>query len=300
MNPMTAGAHPIYLRILRKIIRSGRRPGLGGAVGRWVGWNIGWPLYGGARLRIEDSTEAIQELALKFGAYEPNLAFIIGESLTAGDLFIDVGGNIGNHTLIAAQTGANVLTFEPLARLADRIEASLQLNGLSGRVNVLRHALGDKKGSGVLNIALRSDDGSHSLIEGVESLSMEHVSVPILPLDDVLNRLKVTPGFIKVDVEGYEARVLDGAKELLDCGCYPVWLVETADRLSDRIGETAASVVHRLTSRGYELWRVPDTGQVQKQTSPIAGELANYCAVHPKSKMRPQVLNALRKLETVS
>ena len=59
-------------------------------------------------------------------------------------------------------------------------------------------------------------------------------------------------------MEGYEARVLDGATKLLGSNRRPFVVLETADRLADQLGESARSVLRRLEALGDKLYRLDE------------------------------------------
>ncbi len=101
--------------------------------------------------------------------------------------------------------------------------------------------------------------------------------VKVVSLDAYAARGPCTPALIKVDVEGYEARVLDGATKLLGSNRRPFVVLETADRLADQLGESARSVLRRLEALGYKLYRLDEQFlRVEATTVATAGgELAD-------------------------
>jgi FkbM family methyltransferase len=285
-------------KIKRRLIRLGARPGLVGVPGRWLGRRRGWRMDCGARVIIDNPAEYIQSQILAHGAYEPLSAAILQSVLGPGRLFLDVGGNIGNHTLVAASTGARIHAFEPVPRLGDRLLANIRLNGWEDRLELFRCALGAEEGTVTLHEAEQWDDGSHSILEWDGARSRHSFPVPLTTLD--LHLAKTRPGPVaamKVDVEGYEARVIDGARSILDADAPPLWLLETGDRMANQIGESARSVLGRLADRGYEFWSVPEVGHVKKVVlKDISGDVVNYCCLHPRSTGRDAVLGTLRRL----
>jgi hypothetical protein len=100
---------------------------------------------------------------------------------------------------------------------------------------------------------------------------------------------------VKIDVEGYEARVLDGAAGILRSAQPPFVVIETADRLADTIGESARSVLGRLLRAGYRIWRIPDVGRSLEAVpeNKISPELNNYLAAHPTHSRFATVLRAV-------
>jgi FkbM family methyltransferase len=269
-------------RILRPLVKASSVPGLPGIVGRYCGQTLGWPLDFGYRLIIDDPTEWIQRTIIDSCTYEPSIGEIIAALLRPGDTFFDVGANIGYHTLAAAATGARVYAYEPVPRLRHRLASNLRLNGLEHRVTVSELALSNRNGDADFYLAKRLDDGSHSLIPGVPAQSVERITVRTIRLDDHLQASGTPqPTVVKIDVEGAEALVLDGAVALLDNVTPPVVIIETADRLADQIQETASSVLARLFQRGFQIFRIPEIGgHLQLVTADrVSGELANYVAV---------------------
>jgi FkbM family methyltransferase len=295
---LAANPSAVRDRVVRRLIRRASPRGFAGRVGQFVGRHVGWPMRRGGRIVIDDANEYIQQEVLAHGAYEPNLADLIAGILEPGDVFFDIGGNIGNHTIIAASTGADVSVFEPIPRLAARIRASLDLNSFAGHVMVVEKACGAESGFAVIHIAKGEDDGSHSLIPGVYAKNIQTLNVRVITLDEhVASSPCPPPILMKIDVEGYEARVLDGAHHLLRSATPPALIIETGDRLADQIGESAASVLGRLTQLGYELFRLPERGFVDPTpVSGITGKLNNYFCIPPGFRKRETALGVLERL----
>lgn len=126
----------------------------------------------------------------------------LARHLAAGDLFVDVGANIGAYTipLLAAVPGLRVVAFEPLERLRLRLLHNLALNGLAGWAEVRAEAVGPY---GSLTLYESGNAGRSSLIpfEG----GRVGQSVPVRPLAALL---PAAPAALKVDVEGFEDRAL--------------------------------------------------------------------------------------------
>lgn len=130
----------------------------------------------------------------------------------------DLGANFGSHTLFfaAVMKAQHVHSFEPQTRLAETIQETLRLNGLTN-VTVHNAAAGAKPGVARLKkeypensgmTEFRPGDGAHT--------------VPMLPLDDVVGDEHVTA--VKIDVEGMQMPVLRGMSKTIR-RCNPVlWL----------------------------------------------------------------------------
>ncbi|RAI03855.1 hypothetical protein DLJ53_05130 [Acuticoccus sediminis] len=133
---------------------------------------------------------------------EPYERDFLASQLGAGDLFVDIGANIGLYTvaLLAEVPGLSAVTFEPLDRLRERQVANLAANGLSGRARVSADAVGPE---GEMTLYESMNAGRSSLIAFEGARGSRKVNVR--PLAALLTR---PPTAIKIDVEGFEADAL--------------------------------------------------------------------------------------------
>lgn len=125
--------------------------------------------------------------------------------LREGDLFVDVGANIGSYSILASGVcGAETVAIEPSPEAADALQANVDLNGLNDKVHIWRCAVGAQTGTVRLT---QGFDCVNRVVDGAgEELSIE---VPQQTLDELLNG--EPPTLLKIDVEGYEHAVLRGA-----------------------------------------------------------------------------------------
>jgi FkbM family methyltransferase len=138
---------------------------------------------------------------------------------------VDVGANTGLFSLLAAAVhpDARIHAFEPFPHAARRMEANLQVNGFAN-VHLVRTALSREPGIQPLYFddALRLTQGATLRNGG----GMTHkVDVPVLRLDDYLQRLAAKLDLLKIDVEGAEPDVLAGAEECI-AECHPEIITE--------------------------------------------------------------------------
>jgi FkbM family methyltransferase len=149
-----------------------------------------------------------------FGAYEPNVAELLSRLVRPGDIAVDVGANVGIHTVrLAKLVGAtgHVFAVEPASDLADRLRTNLALNAATN-VTVVQAAAG----SGAEDFAtLHRPPGdarnqARSSVVEKASLSGARQQVPVVRIDD-LAASSANVKLIKIDVEGAELDVLEGA-----------------------------------------------------------------------------------------
>ncbi len=149
---------------------------------------------------------------LYFGLHEAESMAFVGHLLRPGDVFVDVGANVGSYTVLAAGVcGARVLAYEPVPAAHRALVANIVLNGLDARARAFAVAVGAEAGRLTMTAAL--DVVNHVL--GADESAEAKVTVPVTRLDAALADRPAGPLFVKVDVEGYEAAVVEGAEAVL-------------------------------------------------------------------------------------
>lgn len=135
-----------------------------------------------------------------------------GDALDCRPVFVDIGANIGTHTVYALRSGLfrSAICIEPDAANFRLLEMNIAENGLVDQCTLINAALGATEGTAV--IARSSvNHGDHRVTEGHTAPS--GACVPMHTLDGLLARLGVSPGacFLHVDVQSYEPHVFAGA-----------------------------------------------------------------------------------------
>jgi FkbM family methyltransferase len=170
-------------------------------------------------------------------------------------VMLDIGGNIGNHSIALSGSFAQVIAFEPNPAMASLLRTNLLLSNLR---NVRVHEVGLGRADAELPFALEEDHnhGSGSFASGVGSMTL-----PVRRGDDFLARKEAELGsgekrigFVKCDVEGFEADVFGGLRETLNRH-KPIVFFESNDR---EAGEAAWA---ELQAAGYDtLYVMQETG----------------------------------------
>lgn len=166
-----------------------------------------------------------------------------------GDTAIDVGANIGDWTLALAEavgTQGKVYAFEPLPVMAQALEKTVAVNRLR-QVQVVPIALASEEGETLFS-AERGNTGGSRL--GVMAGDFSQITVAARTLDGFLRgeRDVARLDFIKIDVEGFESAVLEGAREVL-ARFRPALLLETGHEAGDR----RESISKLLRPLGYRV-----------------------------------------------
>ncbi|MFO0748137.1 MAG: FkbM family methyltransferase [Myxococcota bacterium] len=179
----------------------------------------------------------------------------LAKSLAPGDVFWDIGANIGFYSLLgAAVVGAKgrVVSFEPEPASRARMQENLARNGMTN-VAIQALALGDRTATLALETASRASAGVHRLV-GVSgpSLDGKTIEVPVRMGDDLVAEGLPVPTAVKIDVEGAELAVLSGLEHTLADPRVKAVLVEVHFALLEARGHPygALEVERRLGAAG--------------------------------------------------
>ena len=202
------------------------------------------------------------------GSFEPNEFAFLDRVLKPGMVFADVGANDGYYTLFAAQrvgSSGRVLAVEPSTRERVNLKRNIARNGLAN-ITVVPVALGAVCGTAELRLAQGAHSGHNTLggfaNDGVQAESVEQVDVRTfdsLAGDLALQRLDV----VKIDVEGAEASVIAGARDVL-AKTRPLIVLEISDKALRGQGSDAQRLMATLRDLGYEIGVFsPSTGRIE-------------------------------------
>lgn len=187
------------------------------ALQRYIRWQIGsrilgWPVV----VPFVDDSVLVAEPGMAgatgniyCGLHEfADMAFLL-HVLRPEDGFVDVGANIGSYCVLGgAVVGCRSVAFEPVPSTYKKLQRNLRINGLSERVKAIRVAAGAGSGS----IRFTADrDSMNQVVTG--EYPGETLEVPTDSLDNLLEHFDAR--LWKIDVEGYEEAVLEGAGNVL-------------------------------------------------------------------------------------
>ena len=168
------------------------------------------------------------------GTAEPQETRLVKQYLKPGMTFVDVGANVGYYTALAAKLvgpAGRVIAFEPSPYAFERLSAMVSANRLR-QVTVINAGLSDKAGRLNIYVGIGSHNHAPTMVAH-ENASVHEVNV--LTLDEEMDRLGIKRiDLMKVDVEGYEPKVLRGATRLLEtmsisailCEFNKAWLIK--------------------------------------------------------------------------
>lgn len=225
-----------------------------GALGRYVGWQLRSRLLGarqvvpfvnGSKLQIirgrPSSTGNLYTRLSEFA----EMGFVL-HALRPGEIFVDVGANIGAFSILAASLGnVECIAFEPASETFPLLLENIELNRYASLIEAKRMAVGAAPGELLLTSSLDSLNHIASVHDGDANFER----VPVTTLDAALGSSRAS--VIKIDVEGYETPVIEGAaKTLASEECHAV-IVEM-NGSGGRYGLDDNALDGMLRKKGFE------------------------------------------------
>ena len=227
-------------------------------IGRFVRWQIATRLLPGAAVAIPFTDRA--RLLVSRGMYGAtqniycglndfeDMSFIL-HYLGEGDIFIDVGANVGAYTVLAsAAAGAQTYAFDPSPPAIDSLRTNVELNRIADRVSIEPYAIG--RAPGRVSISTSGPSSMHHIATERSSSLIEMRTI---------DSYHLSPAIMKIDVEGYEAEVLAGAIETASRPELVAIITENSVD-SGKYGNGIQSVSsfmsqHGFTAVTYDPWR---------------------------------------------
>jgi FkbM family methyltransferase len=164
--------------------------------------------------------------------------------LRPGDLFVDVGANVGSYSILASGVaGARTLAVEPVTGTFERLRDNIRLNDLEGLIAPVHAGVGRTVGVARYSVL---HDTTNRVLHPEETEDAEQV--PLTTLDDLLRTSE--PCLMKIDVEGYEGEVLSGAALTLSRRTLKVIIIELAGH-GRRFGHDEPALVRQLLDLGF-------------------------------------------------
>ena len=146
------------------------------------------------------------------GWYEYRKRQAFEREIKPNSIFFDIGANVGYFSLLAAKLSepkGHVYAFEPLPRNIKFIHKHITLNHLAEHISIIEAAVSDKSGG------TRFDLGASTAMGHIASQGQ--LEVQLVSLDELYSRGQIpAPDYMKIDVEGSEFEVLNGAHQILE------------------------------------------------------------------------------------
>ncbi|GGO58407.1 hypothetical protein GCM10012287_56500 [Streptomyces daqingensis] len=216
------------------------------------------PAHFSAHLEV-DTVDLIQRFLYMFGVWEPHLTHWLQQRLKPGDVFIDVGANIGYFSVLGSSlVGPDglVVAVEASPTFHRKLSAHAHLNDC-GNLRPINAAVSDKEETLRLILVSSRNMGASSVVPYVgpteSEVDVEGHPLPQLLSDKELERARV----IKIDVEGAEGTVVRSLKPVLGRLRSDVEVVvEVTPKRMSSLGDSADELVKTFTDRGFRTYRL--------------------------------------------
>ncbi|MDQ6478359.1 FkbM family methyltransferase [Dyadobacter sp. LHD-138] len=211
---------------------------------------------------VVDRGMSSAELQIYTGLYDTNEMFFVMHYLRSEDTFVDVGANIGVYSVLASGiTGAKSLSFEPIPSTFANLKRNINYNNLQDKTELFNLGVGDKEETLVFSNTL--DAINHVINDN--TFGGPVTEVPVNSLDNLLKGKNIN--LLKIDVEGFEANVINGATSTLERPELKVIIMET-NGLSDQY-EFGQNYIHdKLLGLGFVPYNyLPTERKLTKITS---------------------------------
>lgn len=201
---------------------------------------------------------------MRSGSFEPGETAVIQYLLRDQPVFLDVGANVGFFVCLARQAGCHAVAVEPLADNLRLLYANLLNNGWTD-VEVFPVAVGAAPG---LVTLYGSGTAASLLTRWAGTSPVVRQTIALSTLDVVVgDRFGSRPLVIKVDVEGAECDVLEGAMRLVERTPRPAWVIEVCltENHPSGVNPRFANVFNLFAAAGYEARAVDALARVVRQ-----------------------------------
>ncbi|MFN7922254.1 MAG: FkbM family methyltransferase [Bryobacteraceae bacterium] len=214
---------------------------------------------GNRRVRVDLRDRIIGRSVFIYHAYETELQRLMSHMALAGGVCVDVGANIGLHTIeMSALAGdrGKVFAFEPETHNYELLRYNLEANGC-GNVQALNFGVSDGEGVAFMRLS-DINFGDHRLATGAE-VSPSSPQVKLISLDKALDGVpQGAIRFIKIDVQGHEMQVIRGMERTLARNPDAILMIEVSPDILPKVGSSASELMGFFVNRGYRAWELQD------------------------------------------
>jgi len=185
-----------------------------------------------------------------YGEEDPQERELIKKIIKKGDIVVDVGANIGIHTIIMAkcvgETG-HVYAFEPSKNNVRLLKNTMSLNGFEN-VSIIDSAVSDKPGKSLFYLS--NGISAHSLSDfGYKKGSIE---INVESLDHFFTNVNKKINFLKIDAEGYDFKVIKGMENILK-NPELKFLIEFFPERLKKAGDSPKEFLQFLFEKGFNV-----------------------------------------------
>ena len=211
--------------------------------------------------------------------YEPELVRVVEKYLNRKRDVLDIGANVGLFTVLFAKLvseDSRVLAVEPTPGALGLLKANVSRNAVAESVQIYEGVASNREGRHTMNVIPGKEEystlGAEVSHPAVKGLVKEKVDVEGKTIDQLVEIFDLHPGFIKIDAEGAEKLVLDGALDTL-ARERPVIMAELTDELLPNCGASSREILDLLRASGYEVCEIVDALTLRPPDTPFYGTI---------------------------
>ena len=176
------------------------------------------------------------------GGHEKGLINFLKKKISKFDVFFDIGANSGTLSLpFIFENKLDILCFEPLTYSYNKLRENFKINNAPSRHKLFKIALSNKKGMSKIYFSKTNENTGFASIDNYfkhQNMSIEEIKLNTV---DELFKIKNKKIIFKIDVEGYEKKVIEGALETLQNNKVLMY-IESRDK----------SVIENLKEKGFK------------------------------------------------
>lgn len=188
-----------------------------------------------------------EEIYLK-GVFDKEVLDCILENTNSNSIFLDIGANIGYMSFCVSPFVKKVYSFEPNPNLEKQFYKTIQLNAFN---NITRLPYGCSIAESIEKLYLnKSNIGASSILS--QNKNEQFLEIQLKPLDSFFEQFEKVD-FIKIDVEGYEKFVIDGAEKIIE-KYKPKMVIEFSPMYYERIEKGSTQKFYqKMVNYGYKI-----------------------------------------------
>jgi len=198
--------------------------------------------------------------------FEPAETELIRKTVKEGDIVLDIGANIGVYTVMIAEIvgeKGKVYAFEPDPTNFAILKKNVEINGYKN-VILIDKAVSSKKGKLKLFLC-EENTGDHKIYDSKEN--RKFVEIESIRLDDYFSDYKGKIDFIKMDVEGSEPGVINGASKILTKNTHLKIVTEFYPMLIEEYGYSYEQYLKDIFKLGFSVYDIEgDKNRIQEKS----------------------------------
>jgi FkbM family methyltransferase len=224
-----------------------------------------------------DLDEWIQQHIYFLGYFDPMGIRFIKNQLYEGEVFIDIGANVGAYSLVASRfvgRSGKVIAFEPVGAVFQRLSENISLNGLTNTVAEKKAVL-DKNGITDIYLSDRENMGMSSIFN-INPGKGKSEKVEAVTLDDYIEKSGISMiSLIKIDIEGSEMLALKGMQRIIE-RMHPRIMIELKEETLTLSGYQAQNITDLLVKAGYNKFIIDEQGNISNDMTRQPKDYHNF------------------------